>query len=128
MSTHPASTILDAITATAKSDPIKMDLDQINGYSFQNVWNNGAGTAVTTVEASNDPYLDGSIQTDRSFDVENADWTDITSLLTITNGPGATAGTDMIIINNTRFGWIRIINTITGVLTMSVHACSHGEG
>lgn len=128
MSTHSASTILDAITATAKSKPIRMDQDDINGYSFQNVWDNGTGTAVTTVEASNDPYLNGNIQTDSSFDVENADWTDITSLLTITNGAGSAAGTDMIIINNTRFGWIRFINTITGTLTMSTHACSHGEG
>lgn len=124
------------VTATTVGLAKAMYLDDINGFTFHNDWNDGTGGGTTLagtfkVEASNDPALEiaSSLTSAERVTAENAaKWQDITALLTVTDVTSG-AGDDMIIINNSRFGWIRLTLTKTGGTgACFCFICSHGEG
>jgi len=118
---------LDAVAVNTTGTPIQMGQSGINGFTFHNVWNPGAETLVgtITIEASNDPAL---LSATTAAQQDAADWVDITSSLTLVN-PTSGAGNDMIIINNTRFWWIRLnLSGVSGTGIFSSYPASHGAG
>ncbi len=120
---------LDEVAATTVGIPIAMGQSGINGITFHNVWNTD-GTATLAgavkIEASNDPALNGTALS--AAEQSAADWVDITAELTITD-PTSGEGRNMIIVNNTRFWWIRLTLTVSGGTgVFSCYPASHGAG
>jgi hypothetical protein len=96
--------------------------DGINGFTFHNVWTGTYGATVA-IYASNDPRA-----REGHPDNANAEWVNITSLLTITD-PVTGGGNDMIIINNSRFAFIKLdLGSSSGTGTCTTWVCSHGTG
>ncbi len=123
----PPYKYMDAVAITTVGVPIRMGEAGTNGMTFHNVWNtDGTGTlaGAIKVEASNDPALNSS---DAAV-VSAADWIDITASLTITD-PTSGESRNMVIVNNTRFWWIRLTLTVSGGTgVFSCYPASHGAG
>jgi hypothetical protein len=115
----------NAVTFTGTAIPL--GYDGIDGCSWSTEWNfDGTHTlaGTITIEASNDPRAMPTHP-----DTANADWDDITALLS----PGPTAitsgaGDSTLIINNTRFEFIRLVFTkSSGTGGLRIHFSGHGS-
>lgn len=120
----PPFRYINAVAVNTQGHRIRMGEDGINGMSFHNLWTGSLGGTLT-FEASNDPALNKAAT---QADEDAADWVDITAELTFTN-PITGGGNDMLVINNSRFWWIRMgLSAVTGSGTFSSFPASHGEG
>ncbi len=115
---------INAAAAAEQGIRIAMGQSGINGIAFHNLWTGTLG-GVLTFEASNDPALTTATT---QAEEDAADWVDISASLVIVQ-PITGGGNDMVIINNSRFWWIRMgLGSVTGGGTFSSFPASHGAG
>jgi hypothetical protein len=133
MGAIPAFTYYSHATnaTTFTGTAIPLGYDGIDGCAWSMEWNFDAVHTLAgtfTIEASNDPRAMPTHP-----DTANADWDDITSLLSPgPTNPAGTAGDATLIINNTRFEFIRLVFTKTagapgGTGGLRVHFSGHGS-
>jgi len=126
---------MNLVTGDTVGEPIGIGQSGINGFTFHNVWNKPAGTLAGTLilEGSNDPNLEVSIAipdpTERITAIDNDSWFNFTSEVPSLVNPTSGFSQQIVIINNTRFWWIRMrLVAVGGAGTFSSFPGSHGAG
>ena len=118
----PATTYISiAASATTQGGAIPLGYDELDGCSFSLEFGDVTGSWL--FEATNDPRA-----MQNHPDESNADWDDITSDIGATD-PAGSAGDETVILDNTRFAFIRLKYTHSaGTEHVRVHFSGHGSG
>lgn len=128
MAQTPGVYIADAAVGTVTGPTRNMLPDNLNGWTFHNVWT-GTATATLKFYGSNDPAANPRDESAAGVAAAAAaEWVEITSSVT-NDDPAGSAGNDMVIISNSRFAFIRMdVTGTSGAGNFRSWDCSHGIG